>query len=30
LSLVVSGYRIYRYDVLRWREHTAPSELGQS
>jgi hypothetical protein len=26
LSLVISGYRIYRYDVLRWREHAAASE----
>jgi len=26
LSLVISGYRIYRYDVLRWRERTAANE----
>ena len=27
LSLVLSSYRIYRYDILRWREE---EELGQT
>ena len=27
LSLVLSAYRIYRYDVLRWRDEHPPDEL---
>jgi len=27
LSLVLSAYRIYRYDVLRWRDERPPDEL---
>jgi predicted PurR-regulated permease PerM len=27
LSLVLSAYRIYRYDVLRWRDEHPPGEL---
>ena len=26
LSLVLSAYRIYRYDVLRWRDERPPDE----
>ena len=28
LSLVLSAYRIYRYDVLRWRDERPPDELS--
>jgi predicted PurR-regulated permease PerM len=28
LSLVLSAYRIYRYDVLRWRDEHSPDELS--
>jgi len=28
LSLVLSAYRIYRYDVLRWRDEQPPGELS--
>lgn len=28
LSLVLSAYRIYRYDVLRWRDDRPPDELA--
>jgi predicted PurR-regulated permease PerM len=28
LSLVLSAYRIYRYDVLRWRDERPPDEPG--